>query len=102
MTDTVSRPLYRWYPHAGGRHAIPFEAAPGDKVKTVCGEDITLPRVLLKLACEPECAACDTGWRAATNEKPRPSFRAVPEQRTSDVSEPAAGGGIRVGMDSTS
>ncbi|MBB5801276.1 hypothetical protein F4560_001044 [Saccharothrix ecbatanensis] len=101
MTDTVPPPLYRWYPHVGGRHAIPFVAAPGDEIKTVCGEDITLPRVLPKLACEPECAMCDAGWRAEINAKPRPSFGRVPTQRRYAVLT-AARGCIPVGKDSTS
>ncbi|GAA1309702.1 zinc finger protein [Saccharothrix xinjiangensis] len=60
----VEREPYRWFPHAGGRHAIPIDAGPGDTVLTACGEKAVLPRDgMPRLEHEPECAECDTRWR---------------------------------------
>ena len=61
MFDVV---LFRWYPHADGRHAIPNEALVGRVVRTLCGLEVPVRRGP-EFKCEPECVTCDNAWRRA-------------------------------------
>ncbi len=66
VNQVVERNSFRWFPHAGQRHAVPNALFPLDAGDTLCGVPVEVPRLPLPKSPHwlwPECAACDTAWR---------------------------------------
>lgn len=55
---------FRWYPHAGQRHAIDRDLVPGEPGRTLCNDPIDAVSETLKVGCcDPTCIECDDEWR---------------------------------------
>lgn len=80
MTDwtAVAQPLrpYRWQPHKGKRHAVPYWLTGGCKGRTACDEHVAVPNRAPTTVERlwPECQACDDKWRTEEGLSLRPDF----------------------------
>ncbi|GAA3858644.1 hypothetical protein GCM10022243_25370 [Saccharothrix violaceirubra] len=57
---------FRWLPHDGNRHAIPYTLSSGETGSTLCGLAVTVPRrspPQFPDGCWPTCETCDASWR---------------------------------------
>lgn len=54
--------LYRWYAHAGERHAIARALATGDPGETLCEESIASVTAVLAVGFYPTCWKCSEEW----------------------------------------
>ncbi|MEU7480558.1 zinc finger protein [Lentzea sp. NPDC042327] len=54
--------LYRWYAHAGERHAIERDLAAGEASETLCGESVASVSEVLAVGFCPTCGKCSTAW----------------------------------------
>ncbi|WNV82609.1 zinc finger protein [Umezawaea sp. Da 62-37] len=66
---------FRWFPHAGNRHAVRVGLVAGDHGETLCGVGIEVPREQPPRSpngCWPTCPACDAAWRAEEGILPFP------------------------------
>lgn len=54
---------YRWYAHAGRRHAIKRDLVAGESGKTLCEDLINAVSETLDVGFDPTCAKCSAEWR---------------------------------------
>ncbi|MFI6100795.1 zinc finger protein [Lentzea sp. NPDC051213] len=54
---------YRWYAHAGERHAINRDLVAGKPGQTLCNDSIAVTSETLAVGFYPTCVKCDAEWR---------------------------------------